>query len=248
MVFPWINHSLRTAAAVATLIAVPMGMAQAGPDGTSSQLPKDKGGTERVLVARLAPVATEPVRLVNKWHALLTDAMHSEAPPASSLRDAQAGQGAKARQARIKAGLEGLVDMEARVQRSAGDHWAKLDAAQRRRLVAADQRLLVALFAGSYRWFHDGQFAIKDQGMAPDGGVWIVTHMVDDKGDAHRVDYLARQGAQGWRIEDFIIDGRFSERTVREAEFEAILRRQGFEALVEALNAKAALLEARLEG
>jgi ABC-type transporter MlaC component len=55
-----------------------------------------------------------------------------------------------------------------------------------------------------------------------------------------RLDYRLRQTPEGWRIIDIYAQGGISMLAMRRAEFSSFLKRQGFEELVDAVEAKAA--------
>jgi phospholipid transport system substrate-binding protein len=57
-----------------------------------------------------------------------------------------------------------------------------------------------------------------------------------------RLDYLLRQDQGGRRISDVYLDGSISQLAVHRSEFHSILRREGVDGLVMALNRKVDLL------
>ena len=68
------------------------------------------------------------------------------------------------------------------------------------------------------------------------------TRIVKSKGDVTRFDYLLRQDQGGRRISDVYLDGSISQLAVHRSEFHSILRREGVDGLVMALNRKVDLL------
>ena len=57
-----------------------------------------------------------------------------------------------------------------------------------------------------------------------------------------KVDYMMRRNGNGWLISDIYLDGAISEVATRRSEFAAILRTDGVDGLIAALNRKADLL------
>ena len=72
--------------------------------------------------------------------------------------------------------------------------------------------------------------------------VVVETRIVKSKGDVTRLDYLLRQDQGGRRISDVYLDGSISQLAVHRSEFHSILRREGVDGLVMALNRKVDLL------
>ena len=55
-------------------------------------------------------------------------------------------------------------------------------------------------------------------------------------------DYLMRQKQGSWQISDVYLDGTISQLAIQRSEFHSILRREGVDGLVMALNRKVDLL------
>src|SRR5438309_1845172 len=60
--------------------------------------------------------------------------------------------------------------------------------------------------------------------------------------DPVKVDYLMRRSGEAWLIADIYLDGAISEVATRRSEFAAIIRTQGVDGLIAALNRKADML------
>jgi phospholipid transport system substrate-binding protein len=61
-------------------------------------------------------------------------------------------------------------------------------------------------------------------------------------GEPVKVDYMMRRNGDGWLISDVYLDGAISEVATRRSEFAAILKTDGVDGLIAALNRKADLL------
>src|SRR5262249_55068091 len=68
------------------------------------------------------------------------------------------------------------------------------------------------------------------------------TKIVKSNGEATDLDYLMHQNRGAWQISDVYLDGTISQVAVQRSEFNSILRREGVDGLVMALNRKADLL------
>ena len=73
-------------------------------------------------------------------------------------------------------------------------------------------------------------------------GVVVKSQIVKANGDPVKVDYMMRRNGDGWLISDIYLDGAISEVATRRSEFAAILRTDGVDGLIAALNRKADML------
>jgi len=80
-------------------------------------------------------------------------------------------------------------------------------------------------------------------GEQPSGaGVMVRSQIIKANGEPVRVDYMMRQSGEAWLIADIYLDGAISEVATRRSEFAAILRSDGIDGLIAALNRKADIL------
>ena len=71
------------------------------------------------------------------------------------------------------------------------------------------------------------------------GGVIVRSQIVKANGEPVKVDYLMRPNGDSWLISDIYLDGAISEVATRRSEFAAILKNEGVDGLIAALNRKA---------
>jgi phospholipid transport system substrate-binding protein len=67
----------------------------------------------------------------------------------------------------------------------------------------------------------------------------VRSQIIKASGEPVKVDYMMRRNGDGWLISDIYLDGAISEVATRRSEFAAILRSDGIDGLVGALNRKA---------
>ena len=72
----------------------------------------------------------------------------------------------------------------------------------------------------------------------------VKRQIIKASGEPVRVDYMMRRSGEGWLISDIYLDGAISELATRHSEFAAILKSQGIDGLIAALNRKADILTA----
>ena len=70
----------------------------------------------------------------------------------------------------------------------------------------------------------------------------VRSQIVKANGEPVKVDYMMRRNGEGWLISDIYLDGAISEVATRRSEFAAILRTDGVDGLIAALNRKADIL------
>jgi phospholipid transport system substrate-binding protein len=73
-------------------------------------------------------------------------------------------------------------------------------------------------------------------------GLMVRSQIVKANGEPVKVDYIMRRNGDGWLISDIYLDGAISEVATRRSEFATILRTDGVDGLIAALNRKADML------
>jgi phospholipid transport system substrate-binding protein len=67
----------------------------------------------------------------------------------------------------------------------------------------------------------------------------VKSRIIKANGEPVKVDYMMRRNGEGWLISDVYLDSAISEVATRRSEFAAILKNDGIDGLVAALNRKA---------
>ncbi len=132
------------------------------------------------------------------------------------------------------------LDFMARV--TAGRYWAKASAEERDRFVDAFGRMTVAIYASRFDDYAGEQFEILTEEQVPRNAVFIKSNIIKNDGSKVAINYLLRHFDEGWQIIDIYLKGNFSELATRKSEYSSILRKQGFEGLITALDNKVASL------
>jgi hypothetical protein len=79
-------------------------------------------------------------------------------------------------------------------------------------------------------------------------GLMVKSQIIKANGEPVNVDYMMRRNADTWLISDIYLDGAISEVATRRSEFRAILKSEGIDGLIAALNRKADILSASTQG
>jgi phospholipid transport system substrate-binding protein len=124
---------------------------------------------------------------------------------------------------------------------SVGASWAGLSEAQRQQLTDSFGRYISAIYADRFDSYAGQKLQVTGEQPNP-GGVTVKSQIVKANGEPVKVDYMMRRTGEGWLISDIYLDGAISEVATRRSEFAAILRTDGVDGLIAALNRKADML------
>jgi phospholipid transport system substrate-binding protein len=132
-------------------------------------------------------------------------------------------------------------DIPSMTRLSVGTSWAGLSEAQRGQLTDSFGRYISAIYADRFDSYAGQKLEVTGEQPNP-GGVMVKSQIVKANGEPVKVDYLMRKSGDGWLISDIYLDGAISEVATRRSEFGAILRTEGVDGLIAALNRKADML------
>ncbi|HEX6842148.1 MAG TPA: ABC transporter substrate-binding protein [Stellaceae bacterium] len=120
-----------------------------------------------------------------------------------------------------------------------GPSWSTLPEDKRQQLTDAFGRYITASWADRFDSYSGEKLEVG--GEKPYGAAMLVeTRIVKSDGEPVSINYLMRRDGAAWRIADVYLTGTISELATRRAEFTAVLRRDGVDALIATLNSKSA--------
>jgi phospholipid transport system substrate-binding protein len=122
-----------------------------------------------------------------------------------------------------------------------GFGWARLTPAQQQQVTDSYGRYISAVYADRFDSYHGQRLDVTGQRQDP-YGIIVTSQIIKSDGEPVEVDYLMRQDGGGWSIGDIYLDGTISEVATHRSEFAEILRSQGVDGLVAALDRKAEML------
>ena len=117
-----------------------------------------------------------------------------------------------------------------------GQNWAALTPEQQKAVVAAFTRMTTATYASRFDGFSGEQFIILQTSDQKNGDKIVKTQIIQSNGKPVALSYLVRNTGSDWRIIDVYLNGTISELANRRAEFGAVLKSGGADALVSSLN------------
>jgi len=149
--------------------------------------------------------------------------------------------GQSGRYARLAPVVDRVFDVPSMTRLAIGSSWAALSPAQQQQLVEAFRHYIAATYADRFDSYSGQQLQVT--GERPyNGDVVVQTKIVKSDGDTTTLDYLMRQNQGSWQVSDVYFDGTISQVAIQRSEFYSILRRDGVDGLVMALNRKVDLL------
>jgi len=183
-----------------------------------------------VISERAAATATGPQDSVRDFYATLVTTMKE-------------GRllGQSGRYARLAPAVERVFDVPFMTRLAIGPSWSTLPAVQQQRLTEAFRHYIVATYADRFdSWSGEQLEVIGEQPY--NAAVIVQTKIAKPGGETTTLNYLMHQSQGSWQISDVYLDGTISQLAVQRSEFNSILRREGADGLVMALNRKVDLL------
>jgi len=132
-------------------------------------------------------------------------------------------------------------DIASMARLSVGPSWATMSDPQRQQVIDGFGRYISAIYADRFDSYSGQKLQVTDEQPAT-AGVIVRSQIVKANGEPVKVDYLMRKNGDSWLIADIYLDGAISEVATRRSEFAAILKNEGTDGLIAALNRKADML------
>jgi phospholipid transport system substrate-binding protein len=145
------------------------------------------------------------------------------------------------RYARLAPVVDRVFDVSSMTRLAIGPTWETLSPARQQQLIEAFRHYIAATYADRFDSYSGQQLQVT--GERPyNADVIVQTKIVKSDGDTTTLDYLMHQNQGSWQISDVYLDGTISQLAIQRSEFHSILRREGVDGLVMALNRKVDLL------
>lgn len=138
--------------------------------------------------------------------------------------------------------IDRTFDLNAVLQASVGLGWSSLTPDQQKGLEDAFRRYTVASYVSSFNEFNGQRLLVNPETRSVGNDEVVRTQIIPTSGDGHKLDYVMRNGPNGWRIVDVLADGAVSRVAVQRSDFRFLLRSGGPAALQKSLETKAAAL------
>jgi hopanoid biosynthesis associated membrane protein HpnM len=158
----------------------------------------------------------------------------------STMKDGRT-LGQSGRFAQLAPVIRRSFDIASMARLSVGPSWTGLSEAQRQEVTESYARYISAIYADRFDSYHGQKLEVTGEHPAA-FGLLVTSRITKSNGEPVEVDYVMRQSDDNWLISDVYLDSAISEVATRRSEFAAILKTQGIDGLIAALNRKADIL------
>lgn len=118
-----------------------------------------------------------------------------------------------------------------------GKRWKALSDEQQKQFKEIFTRLSIATYAHNFKSYSGESFRFISEKETVRGGKVVRTVFVESSGNEIQFDYLMKKQGSRWLIVNIIADG-VSDLAVKRSDYANLLKREGFEALLEKLEEK----------
>ncbi len=168
-----------------------------------------------------------PQTVINGFHAELISVMKS----ATEL-------GYGGRFEKLTPIVSDVFDTRFMAEKSIGRHWKTIPLQDQNRLLTIFGRYTVANYAGRFNGYTGEEFQTSSEEASLQGTTLVHTTLIIPEDDDVRLDYRLRPVDGEWKIIDVYLDGTVSELAMRRSQYSALIRREGLDALIAALEEK----------
>jgi len=138
---------------------------------------------------------------------------------------------------RLEPVISELFDIPFMAEKSVGRYWKNVDDADRGRLLTTFGQFTVANYAGRFTDYSGQSFETFKEEVSKHGTVMVYSRLDTGKGEKIQLNYRLRPDPRdGWKIIDVLLNGTVSELALRRSEYSSLIQREGFAALMKALN------------
>ena len=146
--------------------------------------------------------------------------------------------GYEGRYERLREIVTESFDLPFMAEKSIGRHWKQLTPDEQQRWLGTFQDMTAATYAGRFEGFSGQRFEIAGQEDAAHGTVVVLARVVSPGEEDTQINYRMREQDGEWRVIDVYLNGTVSELALRRSEYSSVLKREGFEKLIETVDAK----------
>ena len=149
--------------------------------------------------------------------------------------------GQSGRFAKLEPVIRRSFDIPTMARLSVGPSWAGLNEVQRQQMTESFGRYISAVYADRFDSYAGQKLEVTGEQPGA-SGVLVKSQIIKANGEPVKVDYMMRRSGDNWLVSDIYLDSAISEVATRHSEFAAILKAEGIDGLIAALNRKTSLL------
>jgi len=134
--------------------------------------------------------------------------------------------------------LPQLFDLPFMAQKSIGRYWKTTSEAERAQLLETFTRFTTANYAGNFDEYTGQIFETLGTEESTHGTMLVRSQLTTPGGEKIQLNYRLRPVDGHWKIIDIYLNGTVSELALRRSEYSSLIEREGFNALIAALDDK----------
>ena len=189
-------------------------------------------GFALVLPMTAATEDLEPSTAIDGLHAALLDVMRKAA-----VLEYQG------RTEKLTPVIPGYFDLAFMAEKAVGRRsWRKATPQEQQAYLDAFTRFMVANYAGRFDGYSGQSFETLGEEPARSDTILVKSQLIDPGEENIELNYRMRRVGGAWKIIDVYMDGTVSELALRRSEFASVVKNEGFDGLIEALDQKIAKL------
>lgn len=146
------------------------------------------------------------------------------------------------RYAMIGRAVDGAFDLRGILMASVGPRLTSLPPDQQAKLLDVFRKFTIASYASNFNSYDGEMLTVLPDQRSVGADVVVPTQIKPTRGDATRIDYVMRQGAQGWQVIDVLLNGSISQNAVKRSDFRSLVTASSAQPLIDSLQRKVAEL------
>jgi phospholipid transport system substrate-binding protein len=133
-------------------------------------------------------------------------------------------------------------DLSRIIQVSVGSYWSSLPAAQQQKLREVFRSFIIANYVSNFHSYGGEVAAVAPSTRSVGAQVVVSSTITKPSGDVVRLDYVMGRTADGWRVQDILLDGTISRVAVQRSDFSSLLSQGNATQLIASLEQKVSTL------
>ena len=134
--------------------------------------------------------------------------------------------------------LKGAFDLDYMARMGVGRAWLQLSDEQKASWYELFKTYMTANYASRFDHWSGQKFEVLGEEAGGGDTVLVRTKVIDPQQEPVDLSYRMRKSDDGWKVIDVYLKGTVSELALRRSEYAAVLKRDGFDALVASVRKK----------
>ncbi len=138
--------------------------------------------------------------------------------------------------------VDQVFDLPRIISVSVGSYWSGLPATQQQKLRQVFRSFIIANYVSNFHTYDGDVAAVSPSTRAVGAQQVVASTFSKPSGDVLRIDYVMGQTANGWQVEDILLDGTISRVAVQRSDFSSLLSQGDATQLIASLEQKVSTL------